>query len=366
MTFLFFTSNYWNGIKYQRHFIAENLCARGHNVYFFEHAPIKFPEKIFKRLSEWVFKRGQGSSRLENKKPENLEIISRRWLPPVFLFSFINKIRIRKILKQLCLDPAETVLITYYPSEMIEEARDFLKPAVSAYISVHNYDAVNILPRARAAETRLLKDSHFLFADCEYLKKRAERITGRNDIKYAGPGVDYKNFDKAYRGDEAVRARRVCYYGRAGFYLDAAVYNRLAEAGYEVFIIGNIDPGVRPLLSDNIKTMGPVENCKLWEVLFDMDVLLLAYTDSDYMKGVIPAKIYECLATGKPLIVTGISSIDFMGEYVYFPEKGKDILDVIKKLPQTENANKIAERRNRGREAAWEKRTEELINNLGL
>jgi hypothetical protein len=54
------------------------------------------------------------------------------------------------------------------------------------------------------------------------------------------------------------------------------------------------------------------------------------------MLGVIPAKIYECLAMGRPVLAAPLPSVVALKELVYIAETPQDWLRVARNLPKTE------------------------------
>jgi hypothetical protein len=107
--------------------------------------------------------------------------------------------------------------------------------------------------------------------------------------------------------------------------LNIPAYNALAER-HEVLLVGIVDSSIRRDLSPRIEVQAPVANRELPGILRDVDVIALLYRDSAYMRGVIPAKFYECLATGKPVVVSGLAELDRYRDIVYVV--GEDPVEV--------------------------------------
>lgn len=54
------------------------------------------------------------------------------------------------------------------------------------------------------------------------------------------------------------------------------------------------------------------------------------------MMGVIPAKIYECMAMGRPVLAAPLPSVAALKELVYIAETPDDWVRVARNLPKTE------------------------------
>jgi hypothetical protein len=65
------------------------------------------------------------------------------------------------------------------------------------------------------------------------------------------------------------------------------------------------------------------------ELLQDVDVLLLPYMQSKHSRGVIPAKTFECLATGIPTVSIGLSSLEEFAEYFYLCDTYEQVISAI-------------------------------------
>jgi glycosyltransferase involved in cell wall biosynthesis len=67
-------------------------------------------------------------------------------------------------------------------------------------------------------------------------------------------------------------------------------------------------------------------------------------------------KIYECLATGIPVVATPLPEFERFGEHVYLAEDAEDFAEVLRRLPQTETEEKRRAKIELARENSWEAR----------
>lgn len=362
------TSNYWNGIEYQRHHLARQFAKHGFPVIFIERSPHRWPNFGLKDILEWVFKSGQGSSHIAKMIPKSINIIKPRFLPPARWLRPLNQEIIKNELNKLHFKGKsllnKTILITYVPSYNSIDLINFIKPCVVAYINIHNYEEDKVMPDLLKAEREVIRLSNVLFADSTYNMKRLSGLAPGCKVYPSLPGVNYQLFRQAFRGDEMKRHKIVCYFGGIGPHLDFPLYDALATS-LRVIFFGVVDPVVRKLIPSSIEVKPPVANSALPGILEKSDILALFYKDSPYIRGVIPAKFFECLATQKPLLVSGLREAEAYLDVVYDVQgSAKRALDVIRKLSKTETLERLAKRAEIAKEADWSKRFETFLGNI--
>jgi len=235
------------------------------------------------------------------------------------------------------------------------------------YVNTHNYDADPSCPRSLfSAEAELVHRADALMADAAFNAKRLERYGPAVSVGRAMPGVDVARFRAAGRGDEASRRRLIFFFGDIGRHLDIALYNALAER-YDVAFLGIVDPSVAGLISQRIRILPPVAPADLPKAIRDADILTIFYKPSPYADGILPAKFFECLATGKPLIVSGLP------ETARFPEAVYDIdgdaskaMAIIDRLEETETEARRATRAAVAASADWSERYRQFKEQAGI
>lgn len=362
MKIVIVSNNDWDGLWYQRQQFASMYAAQGHEVLFINKTLQRNP-----RIKDFVDRFFTDSSVTKiniNPVPENIEVRTIYTLPPFKKLSKINELIIAQKLGATRWVECD-LLITYIPTYTALGIINVLKPRRWAYINVHNYNADQVIPDLLKSEKRVCKEAHALLADSAYNMGRLRKISGGREVFASEPGVDAKRYLQAYRGDESQTAKIIGYFGGIGTHLDFEVYNRLAE-NYNVVFIGNYNNAeVVNLLSPKIKVMPPVSNTELPKVLQKIDVLGLFYKKSDYVNGVIPAKIYECISTLKPIITTGMDNVKVLGDSIY--SCNNDMVEtVIKNLTSSETEEVINLRRKIAADADWTNRFTKLNQHVGI
>ncbi len=346
--------------------MANEFLKRDYPVYFVERLPQRLPSTPLSDLRQWIFKKGYGNEQIINISPANLEVLGFRSLPPVQWLRLINRAILKNAFAphQAKLQQGKILLISYTPTYTHIDLAALLRPSQSVYISVHNYDAFPVLPDLLKAEARIINSDTVLMADSAFNVARLKRLAALGKPVYQlPPGVDYSQFSRANTGRPS-QYKSLCYFGGIGSHLDLELYNTLAET-LEVTFIGVTDNQVKHLLSPRIKRMPPVPARELPDLLAAIDILGIFYKKSPYIDGVIPAKFFECLATGKPLLVSGMDETKPYSRMVY--ECGNSVhtaLNIIASLPNTETAEQLSSRQKLARTACWDNRYAELMTAL--
>jgi len=92
-------------------------------------------------------------------------------------------------------------------------------------------------------------------------------------------------------------------------HLDVDVLDGIARLrpGWRVILVGPVRTPHR--FPANVELAGQQPHEALRPLVAQADVLLLPYVLNDYTRAVLPAKIYECLATGRPIVATPLPEL---------------------------------------------------------
>lgn len=354
---LFVASNDWDGFWYQRQEFAVRFANAGHRVFYFNKTLQRWPKfsHFKKRFLKSSLKKTQ-----KNFQPKNLRVVTPIWLPPLNCLRFLNRKLVRRLLNKFDID--SPVVITDVPTYCTLDLIDLVCASKVIYLNVHNYDGCHwILPDVRKAEKLLLQQADFLFADSVYNINRLKRISSGRNVYQSLPGVDYSAFCRAFRGDEVSRSKTLYYFGGIGPHLDFSLYGALADK-LTVIFVGVVDPILKTLIPKNILIRPPVKNQELAEVLKDADILTIFYKHSSYIRGVIPAKLFECMATRKPVLVCGLTEMEHYPDIIYnFGGSEEEAIQIIEHLPETETSGRLAKRDEIAKAADWENRFSEFV-----
>lgn len=362
---LIISTNDWNGFWFQRQEFAGRFAADGHRVFYVNRIPQRIPKPG--RIIRWLFARHQ-AVQMENPIPEGVYVFRPLLLPPFGLLRPINRLLWKRALRKISIEgPKHPVLITYQPTYNVLDLLPLLEPSRLVYVNTHNYDADPSCPKALLrSEALLARRADALLADAEWNRGRLERYEPAVPVERAMPGVSVEKFSRSYRGDEAEKRKIISFFGDIGRHLDVELYNQLADE-FEIRFIGIADASVASALSPKITVLPPVIPEKLPEALREADILSIFYKASDYVNGIIPAKFFECLATGKPLFVSGLPETLAFGDVVYPVEGDADkARSFAAGLAESESDERKARRREVALGADWSARYIQFCEKAGI
>ena len=124
---------------------------------------------------------------------------------------------------------------------------------------------------------------------------------------------------------------------------------------------------MRKKIPPSIKVRPPVFNRDLPHQLREADIIGLFYVNSPYIRGVIPAKLFECIATKKPILVSGLEEAKPYSDILYDVQGSLNMAyDIINSLQISETNQKLQKKDLIAKEADWKNRYDYLHRILKL
>jgi len=338
-------------------------------VVFIEPIPKRWPSlREFSRVWRRLFNSRIGGGTVHQEVPENVSILSPQMLPDTSKFAhWINrKVFIPRFIKQNNLEQetsGEVYLINYLPIPSSLALQRALHPKVSAYDCVWDWRNDPKAPKMKLIEDELIDNVTMVFADSPYLNKR---MSQKHEKTYRVlPSVHYDLFEAARKpgsGDQKKREPILCYFGNMVVNIDLALLKKVSRQ-YTLHLIGPL-PEDTEGFSSKTTFFGAVPHNQLPAMLAEVDVLLLPYNrNRAHTQAVIPAKTFECLATGKPVVSIGLESLQEFHELFYICEDEKAFFEGIKSA-----LNESPELQNKRIEAAkqndWRERNDQIESHL--
>jgi glycosyltransferase involved in cell wall biosynthesis len=143
--------------------------------------------------------------------------------------------------------------------------------------------------------------------------------------------------------------------------IDFPALRAVVEAGFEVRLLGDLGNIERDFLeTPGIDFRGEVPHAKLPTALAGVDAFVLPYDVNDLTQGISPAKTYECLATGKPVVSAPLPAMEELAGHVYLASEPGEFVDILRRLGELETEEKVRARIALARDNSWEARFEEL------
>jgi glycosyltransferase involved in cell wall biosynthesis len=254
-----------------------------------------------------------------------LPSIGGRWQSAI---SLNKRLSIRKT-KALIRQTRGSCLILWYYFPMLLEVSDELRQDCSAivYECMDNYMALsNNDPEAfktiALPETRLLEKADVIFYGSRTLMHA--RPNYRKKSYHFPTGVDTEHFARAMRTRlplpadiQRLKKPILGYWGAVDQRIDYAVLDYCARQrpDWSIVLIGPMvtisERDIAPFLTlTNVHWLGPKTYWDLPEYARAFDLCILPFKTTDEGKYLNPTKTLEYLATGKPVISTGIPEIE--------------------------------------------------------
>lgn len=238
----------------------------------------------------------------------------------------VNAITTLFVLRRLASELPPPVLLWVYDPAAVATGRRLTWPIV--------YDCVDDYPeQTRGAQRRALmaraddavaRAARLVFTTTPTL---LERQRGRNPRTHHVPNAaDYEHFSAA--ADAQTAAQEVSalprpVIGFSGNFLadkvDFALVGDLARArrDWSFLLVGPVQRDVQAQLDDlraepNVIWVGPKPYAELPRYVAAFDVGLIPYLTNAYTRSCFPLKLYEYLAAGKPVVATGLPSLEGM------------------------------------------------------
>ncbi|MDE2292986.1 MAG: hypothetical protein KGL53_12965 [Elusimicrobia bacterium] len=341
---------------WQRHQIfAAAFAARGREVFFVENTGFRNPgwrdaPRLMRRLRNLFSSSRAGET---NAVPPGLKVVSPRVLPPTWrAFRLLNrKLLLPALSRQLAaagLRPGADCIVYVATDTTLELARR-LRPASVLYDCASNFRAHPSAPADfPALERDLLSLAGGVVCDSEFLYRQKAAEHARVTRIHQGVPPPFFELPPPTGSWDSF-----CYYGTWSRDLDPAFIEALAAAGFRTAVRG-FTKGDAPPLSPAVERAAPVPRGEVAAALAGYEALVLPYRLNPFLMAVVPAKIYECLATGRPVLATPLPSLKALEGLVYVGETPEDWVRIARDLPKTETATLRARRVAAAREHSCE------------
>ena len=327
----------WDTAWQRPQIFAAAFAAAGREVFYVENTGIRNPSwrdlpRLRRRVENLLSPRATAGS---NPIPPGVRVFSPRALPPTWpIFRSLNSRvflpALKAQLEAAGLRPGAACVV-YVPTTTMLELANVLAPAVVLYDCACHFAAHPLTPadfpeRERellALADQVVCDSEFLYEQKKGQHRFVEKI-------HQGVPADFFRLPPPPAGGS-----EFCYYGTWSAGLDSRFVDALAAAGFGTTVSG-FTKGDAPPLSSRVRRLPPVPLADVAASLAPYAGLLLPYRVDPYVIGVMPAKIYECLATGRPVLATPLPALKALEGLIYIGETPEDWVRIARDLPRTE------------------------------
>jgi glycosyltransferase involved in cell wall biosynthesis len=349
---------------WQRHHILATLFARaGYPTVFVETTGLASPRLDLATLRK-VASRMQRAGAGQPAGEKGLTVYSPLAAPPEgVIFRWLNRRffaqRVVEGLEEIA--GSDPVVVAYLPTRTTLDLISGLDPRLVYYDCADDYAHFPGAPKDIAAtERELLQRADIVSCTSTHLLEKVR--SSRPDAFLSGPAVDYERFRVLQENGPGTGVRTACLFGHVSRErTDFSALRGIAGAGFEVRIVGDLGRLDKDVMgTPGIHYRGEVPHAELPAALAGVDAFVLPYKVNGLTRGIAPAKTYECLATGKPVVAAPLPALEELAEHVYLAEGPEDYVRILRSLEKLETEEKVRARIELARENSWEARFEEI------
>lgn len=356
----------WNFL-WQRHQILAQYLSDFTEVTYVETTGLRNPSiaKTMERLNRGLF----------NKVQNNLEVGHLNILPPIVtpptnkIYRILNKKyfvpKLAKKIKSYSNKPI--LLIAYTPTKTSLDLIKNLKPVKIVYDCVLNFENFPGIPKdIDKTENDLINISDVLIVDSIHLLQK--HTNKKADIIQIPAAVHFERFNQIY--EEKIinsKVKKVAYFGGIDNYrIDWEIVKSLLSFNITVEFIGPAPEGI-PIKHNKFIHKQMVAHQDLPNILLESDALILPYKVTEFTKGTFPAKLFECFATGKPIVATALPDLVVFNNVIDIGENVDSFTEKVIKAISSDHPNRREQRLELAKENSWEYRCntyKEVLENL--
>jgi glycosyltransferase involved in cell wall biosynthesis len=277
-----------------------------------------------------------------------------RWLNRRF---FVPRV-VRNLRKIAGLDP---FVVAYPPTRTTLDLLPGLRPRLVLYDCSDDYAHFPGAPKdITATERELLRRADLVSCTSTRLLEKVR--PSRPDAFLSGPAADYERFRVLRENRPGEEVHTVCFFGHVSRErIDFSALRAIAGAGFEVRIVGILDRVDRAFLRvPGVDYRGEVPHAELPKALAGVDAFVLPYKVNELTRCIAPAKTYECLATGKPIVAAPLRALEELAGHVYLAQSPEDYVEVLRSLEGLETEEKARARMELARKNSWDARFREI------
>jgi glycosyltransferase involved in cell wall biosynthesis len=353
----------WDFLWQRHHSLATLFARAGYPTVFVETTGMANPRPTLATLRKVAARimRAGGKPRLAE---EGLAVYAPPAVPPTYtVFRWLNRrfLAPRMVRNLAEIAGPDPIVIAYPPTRTTLDLISGLRPRLVLYDCSDDYASFPGAPGDMIdTERELLGRADLVSCTSTYLLEKVR--PARPDAFLSGPAVDYERFAQLQAARSDGGTHTVCFFGHvSGERIDLSALRAVAEAGFEVRIVGGLGRIERGFLQlPGVDYRGEVPHAELAAALAGVDAFVLPYRINGLTLGISPAKTYECLATGRPVVAAPLPALEELAGYVYLAERPWDYAEVLRRLEGLETGEKRRARIELARENSWETRFEEI------
>ena len=215
----------------------------------------------------------------------------------------------------------------------------------------------------QAAEKEILQGADLVLASSKSLYEEKKPYNPRTYWVPSGVAAHFFAPKEPAAGFEHIKKPRIGFLGALDHRLDLELMQTLAQGhpDWSFVLIGAANCDISSLLEEkNIHFLGRKTHAELPGYISGLDVIYLPYVVDRFTLHIFPAKIYECLATGKPVVATVLPSLEVLSGVVRLAEGVADFDKALEEAVAEENESLGQQRVELARANSWESRFRQI------
>lgn len=260
----------------------------------------------------------------------------------------------------------QPVLWTFYATRVVLDVIAALDPALVLYDCI---DDVTHNPKGVArdypkTERALLSRAELVLTTSSSLY--ADKRPFNQNTHFIPPGANIEQFATPAAEAPALAGLphpRLLFFGGIDERVDLQMLATLARRRREwtLILVGVIRTDITPLLGlPNVFFAGQQSHHDLPAYVQHADILLVPYLVNEYTRHIYPAKIFECLATGKPILATPLPDLLPLAGPVRILAPDEDPVLVVENMLAEDTPLQEQERRAIARQNSWDARLQDI------
>lgn len=328
--------------------------------------------------ADWTPMTGMQLPLIVREHREKLSAITLRphcvpgWIRPYRLRRALNQATPRKLpvllSRMLGFCPDNTLLWLFPPHPLAEQ----LQGSIACRATVVHVVDNNAMDDTRTAEwrdgvagqyQRLARAADWVYVNSEFNREIFSSLN--SNTHHFGNAVD-----PAFFGTPCARrgAVKVGYLGWVTTRTDVAILEHIAAARpeWQVLIAAPAFPYSRDRLQTlsarrNVVWLTDVEKATAPDFLARLDVCLMPHVESAYSKSMHPLKLLQYLASSRPIVTTGVASVDRWAEHVRIAADGPGFVRAIEETLVHDTPGAALRRVEAVQRETWEIRVRSML-----
>lgn len=176
---------------------------------------------------------------------------------------------------------------------------------------------------------------------------------------------DFLGLPRSPTWSQEKRNPRLVYVGTISERTDLELIEEIAQSRpeWEIHIAGLTEVSIseRPLLSfPNVHYVGLLPYEEIPGFIDSMDVCLMPHKDTEYCRSMSPLKLYQYLASGRPIVATPVENVSELTGYVTIAERDV-FIKAIEQVLHEDTAQESACRIEKAKTETWEHRVRNMF-----